>query len=107
MWTDQLVVSHASKIRHKSLLIEFWKTIDSKLVLGELELITITDNFFTSSVKLTPEVVHFIHRVYYAPEEERKVKASWQIEVNSSSKSLLCMDEGNYFSKLHFQRNGL
>ena len=60
--------------------------INSKLFLGELELITITDDFFTcvnrtrrksscicahSSVKLTREVVHFIHRVYYAPEVEQ------------------------------------
>ena len=33
--------------------------------------------------------LHFIHRIYYAPEAEQKIKASWQIEVNASSKSLL------------------
>ena len=56
------------------------KTINSKLFWGELELITITDDFFTyklscicahSSIKLTRKVVHFIHRVYYAPEVEQ------------------------------------
>ena len=42
-----------------------------------------------STMKLTRGVVHFIHRMYYAPKAEQKIKASWQIEVNASSKSPL------------------
>ena len=69
--------------------------INSKLFWGELELITMTDDFFTcvnrtcrksscicahSTVKLTCGVVHFIHRMYYAPEVEQEIKASCQRE---------------------------
>ena len=65
--------------------------INSKLFWGDIELITMTDDFFIrvnrtrrklscicahSTVKLTRGVVHFIHRMYYAPEAEQKIKAS-------------------------------
>ena len=63
--------------------------INSKLFLGELELITMTDDFYTcvnktrrkssciyahSTVKLTHGVVHFIHRVYMLRKKNRKLK---------------------------------
>ena len=82
--------------------------INSKLFWSELELITMTDNFFTcvkkthhksscicahSTVKLTRGVVHFIHRVYIPLKKNRKLKQVDKSEVNESSKSLLCMNE--------------
>ena len=82
--------------------------INSKLLWGKLELITMTYDFLIcvkraclksscicahSTVKLTRGVVHFIHRVYYAPEVEQEIKESWQIEVNTCLKSLLRMNE--------------